>query len=85
MLFAFGVFLDSFGGTLDAIGADICEFTYGLGQILLPVAFVYTFVRRFILPVRQWVFYGPSLALILNLLMHRLLFQQPWYLPEWPM
>src|SRR5215213_5427023 len=60
-LFFFGVFLDSFGGWIDQLGAVLCRATYILAGPLVIAACLYSVVRRYLLPRRIWDFYGPSL------------------------
>jgi hypothetical protein len=84
LVFFIGAYLNTYGGAIDAFGADLSEATYVIGSILIPASILYAPIRRFVLPTRQWDLYGPGLAIILNLVMYVILFRQPWYLPEWP-
>jgi len=73
LVFFIGVCLNSYGGAIDAFGADLCEATYVIGNILIPVSILYAPIRRFVLPTRKWDLYGPGLAIILNLVMRMIL------------
>ncbi len=61
--FAFGVFLDSFGGTLDQIGAHFCRTTYPIAFVLVPLTFGISAIRLTSRP-RHFDILGPWLALM---------------------
>ena len=61
--FAFGVFLDSFGGTLDQIGAHFCRLTYPIAFVLVPVTFVISIAGLASRP-RRFDILGPWLAIL---------------------
>jgi len=63
-IFTWGVFLNNFGGTIDKFGAYLCENTYIIGTILIPISIFYSFVRRFATRARQWDFYGPYISIL---------------------
>lgn len=44
-LFAVGVFFNEFGGWIDALGADLCKASYGIGILLVPVSILYAAIR----------------------------------------
>ena len=84
MVFFLGVYLNEFGGWVDTLGSKLCEATYALGSVLIPVAVLYAFIRRFRMKVREWDLYGPGLAIILYIVMYMIVWQLPWRWPEWP-
>ncbi|HUG71467.1 MAG TPA: hypothetical protein VMM76_27225 [Pirellulaceae bacterium] len=61
--FAFGVFLDSFGGTIDQIGAQLCRTTYPIAFMLIPVTLVISAVGLAWRP-RRFDILGPWLAIM---------------------
>lgn len=61
--FAFGVFLDSFGGTPDQIGAQFCRITYPIAFVLVPVTFVISIAGLALRP-RRFDVLGPWLAIL---------------------
>jgi hypothetical protein len=63
-----GVFLDRFAGDLDVLGSQFCRAAYAIGYSLVIIAICYAFIRRFILPVRKWDFWGIGLAALAVLL-----------------
>ena len=67
-LFLFGLFLDSFGGTIDAFGASLCETTFLIGTLLIPISILYSFVRRFATKIHQWDFFGVYLSILVYLI-----------------
>ncbi|WP_013630178.1 hypothetical protein [Rubinisphaera brasiliensis] len=61
--FAFGVYLDSFGGTLDQIGAQFCRLTYPIAFVLVPVTFAISIAGLASRP-RRFDMLGPWLAIL---------------------
>ena len=61
--FALGVFLDSFGGTIDQIGAQFCRLTFPLAFVLIPITLVHSAVGLAARPRRLDVL-GPWLAIM---------------------
>ena len=61
--FAFGVFLDLFGGTIDQIGAQFCRLTFPIAFLLIPVTFVISAVGIVSRP-RRLDLLGPWLAIM---------------------
>jgi hypothetical protein len=61
--FTFGVFLDSFGGTIDQIGAQFCRTTYPIAFILVPVTLLISAVGLASRP-RRFDILGPWLAIM---------------------
>ena len=83
-IFLVGVYLNRYAGAIAQFGSLLCLATFAVGNLLIPLSLVYTFARRFMMEAHQWDLYGPGLALILNLVMYGLMFDQPWWLPSWP-
>ena len=61
--FAFGVFLNSFGGTIDQIGAQFCRTTYPIAFILIPTTLAISAVGLASRP-RRFDMLGPWLAIM---------------------
>lgn len=66
-----GVFFNFFGGAIDSLGATLCIATWFLAPIVIVGATIYSPIRRFVLPVRTWDFYGPAVAILAYVIMHR--------------
>jgi len=64
-----GIFFDSFGGAIDSLGASLCIATWFLAPILIGGAIAYSPIRRFLMPVRTWDFYGPAISILVYLIM----------------
>lgn len=61
--FAFGVFLDLFGGTIDQIGAHFCRLTYPIAFVLIPVTLMISVAGLASRP-RRFDMLGPWLAIM---------------------
>ena len=61
--FTSGVFLDSFGGALDQLGAHICRATYPLAFLLIPVSLILS-ASGLASDSRRFDLLGPWLAII---------------------
>ncbi len=65
-----GIFLDTFGGWRDHLGASLCTVTWSAAHLLVFATLLYSVCRRFLLSSQLWDFYGPALACLALVIMH---------------
>lgn len=63
-LWQLGAFFNSFGGSVDRLGATLCQATWKIAPWMIVGGLCYSPIRRFLLPVRTWDFYGPAIAIL---------------------
>jgi hypothetical protein len=57
-----GVFLNSFGGFVDQLGAFVCIFAYMFGILLVPILVLYAGIQKLVLRSRRFDFVSPLIA-----------------------